>query len=66
MGEIMTVEENKITFPFLITALNSCAIEGNRMAQRKLALLKDDPEGFAAWAEKFLSPSGWNFPTKIV
>jgi hypothetical protein len=54
----MTVEENKITFPFLITALNTCAIGGNQFAQRKLALLKDDPEGFAEWAEKFLSHKG--------
>ena len=51
----MTTTEIKIRYPNLIIALNTCAIEGNQFAQGKLTLLKNDPAGFAEWAEKFLS-----------
>ena len=54
----MTATEIKIRYPNLIIALNTCAIEGNQFAQGKLTLLKNDPAGFAEWAEKFLSNKG--------
>jgi len=54
----MTATEIKIRYPYLIIALNTCAIGGNQFARKKLALLKDDPAGFAVWAEKFLSHKG--------
>ena len=53
--EIRIEYHNLIKYHNLIAALNTCAIGGNQFARKKLALLKDDPAGFAEWAEKFLS-----------
>ena len=54
----MTATEIKIRYPYLIIALNTCAIGGNQFARKKLTFLNNDPEGFAVWAEKFLSHKG--------
>ena len=53
--EIRIEYHNLIKYHNLIAALNTCAIGGNQFAQEKLTFLNNDPEGFAVWAEKFLS-----------
>ena len=54
----MTTTEIRIEYQTLISALNTCAIGGNQFARKKLTFLNNDPEGFAVWAEKFLSHKG--------